>query len=502
MSSFNIEIPDHVRISAGQRAREQREMRRLTRGMIAHQLGVTVTRLDKWESEGLSATMRSDRIARWEQLLGMTEGSLLGELERRPDAVIERVKAVVVIECSTVGEVILAVGRQLSRHSRSVLKGVQYLTEAEERNAQIFAARYGQRGPDETSLEAVGAAHGVTRERARQVISLLVEQSSLVTFRIPLIDEVLRACRLHMPCNFNDLGLKVKHLLGPCLTLEDANRFCVEILGRQLVRVITSPSSAPGRQAERIACDSEAIGTFNELEVKELLWLARQAIRAAGAAHIGTVAGMASVKAGLKYSECVRLLATFYGFEWLDEDEQWFWFGESTPSRNIIVITMRKVFSVARNAIDINDLVAAVIRARSRTAHQEFDRPRSLMLIPPLHVFRSVLKRLSWLEVVQHDNFRAVAPQDQLAELSATEREIAQEMARLGACASRRELSASLVETGRLAFATFAVTLTASPIFARIGTGVYALIGWPLNGEAVARAASTVWSDLQRRDED
>ncbi|BBQ02887.1 hypothetical protein BSFA1_80150 (plasmid) [Burkholderia sp. SFA1] len=445
----------------------------------------------RWETVGLPASMRKDWLAEWERRLEVQQGWML-DCAGTSDT--SSAKSLVKIESvGTMTDAIYEVGRRLARRGRAISANVRPLSEAEARNAELFAARYGVLGAARSTLEAVAAPFGLTRERVRQVVQVMVEKSPLLTYDIAVVAEVAQACLSYVPATTAALTERLRYLLGPNLTIEDANRFSVELLGRQLVRISAPVNSGPGPRVESIAYDPSAPeGDATTEDLKELRAIAYQMIRASGAAHVATITGEAILSGRVSRDAQVRLLMSVEGFEWLDEDESWFWFGPTRPGQNTIVNNMRKVFSVSTEPIDVTDLVAAITRARSKTAHRDFDRPRSLMLIPPLHITRAVLERLDFLSVVQFDDFRAAALLQPRDELSETEMAVYELLKGRGGVASRTEIREELIESGRFLAVTVSLVVDNSPILARIGKGVYALVGWPIDVTALSRAVKSV----------
>ncbi|WP_306715815.1 hypothetical protein [Burkholderia dolosa] len=147
----------------------------------------------------------------------------------------------------------------------------------------------------------------------------------------------------------------------------------------------------------------------------------------------------------------------------------------------------RKVFTVARGRVDIDDLLAAIMRFRSRTATAEFDRDRTLMLIPPIHIARAVLERVTWLRVVQHDDYRASAPLNPAVELSETELRLVEVLEARGGVASRFELRSALPD---IKLITFSAALATTPVVRLVSHGIYAIIGRPIDPTAFVRATS------------
>ena len=343
----------------------------------------------------------------------------------------------------------------------------------------------------------VAAPHGITRERARQIIDGMIEKSATARFEVPLVRTIRELTAPLLPCPASVLTENLRPYLGEYLTIEDASAFARDLLGTSFVRLSDPVSGGVGPRIDRIAYALDASSAAALADLKILRSLAYAMIRSCGVAHLPTIAGRAALNHGVGNTAHARVLMSVEGFEWLDQDKAWFWFGPEIPSRTIIASIARKVFSVARKNVDVTDLMTAVMRYRNLAAYSDFERDRSLMIVPPVHVTRALLERLDWLEAVQHDDFRPKVPLDRAKELSATELRLATELDRLGGVANRYELRTAMPDVKKV---TFDLAIATTPIVRLICRGVYGFTGWLVNPAAFARAIARRDASLARID--
>ncbi|WP_367315532.1 helix-turn-helix domain-containing protein [Burkholderia gladioli] len=486
VQSDRVPIP----VAAGRalclRARARRRQLGLSRAEVGERAGISVPTLLKWEKGGLPRLIHRDRLYAWETALALPTGWLLApDGEEPPVYVPDRQKVVIV--ANTVSDAIRKVAICLATRGRNLAFPDQLIEAGAKRDADLFACRYGVNGEGGTTLNELAAPLGISRERVRQIIEKLIEQSARFEFDIPVLDTLQHVCALHLPCPVSLLNNKVHTQLGENLTLEGACAFANDLLGKRIVRM-SEPVSQPGG----LRIDSWAYGpSENDIvrveDVKAIRSISYAMIRSCGVAHLPTVAGTASLTQGRECPSLANMLQLVEGFEWLDADRSWFWFGPEKPGHNIILSVARKVFAVARERVDIADLLAAIMRFRTRTATAEFDRGRTLMLIPPIHVARAVLERLPWLHVVQYDDYRASTPLDPTMELSETELRLVTALEARDGVASRFELRVALHD---IKLITFSAALMTTPVVRLVSHGIYAITGRPIDPTAFARATS------------
>jgi len=485
VSAEHVPIPASIRDDLASRALSRRKRLGLSRAQVSELCGASVATLIKWEQGVLPRTMRVERLSAWEAALEAPPGWLLdGQVAESP---LPQSRQRVTVVADTMADAIREVAVCLATRGRNLGFPDRPLDATMQRNVDLFTCRYGVRGPSGTTLLALAAPYGITRERVRQIIESMIERSASFEFQIAIVDSLAQACTPLLPCPAAVLTEKLQPILGPSLSIEDACSFVNELLGKRIVRFSEATTQGPGPRIARIAYGPSDEDVVQADAIKAIRSVAYAMIRSCGVAHMPTVAGIASLSNRAESAGLAKMLQSVEGFEWLDGDRVWFWFGPGNPARNIILSIARKVFAVARERVDIADLMSAVMRYRSRAATSEFGQDRTLMLIPPIHVARAVLERIDWLEVVQHDDYRAASPLCISENLSETELRFVAELEKLGGVASRYELRTALSD---IKLITFSMALMTTPIVRLVSRGIYALVGWPLNPSAFARAAS------------
>nr|WP_321935363.1 helix-turn-helix domain-containing protein [Paraburkholderia sp. J8-2] len=479
----------------GRRARVRRKALRVSRDRMAAHLGVSASTLDKWESGEIPGTLSPEKLAIWEEMLVVPRGWLSAH-KPEPGPIADAGASEVRVQSGTFAEAMTMIATVLSVREwdpqwQSLPRG-----ERSQRAIQMLTSRYGLHPDGARTLTELGVAHGITRERARQILDVMIDRIPRYRFIVPALDVLREACHPLLPLPAAVLTEKVRSLLGDHLSIESANRFAVEILGAQIVRISEPETPAVGPAIESIAYAPDAGESFEISDVKLLRSTAYAMIRSCGAAHLATVAGGCALIHGLDASH-VRVLESVEGFEWLDADRSWFWFGSSVPARNVLLTVARKMFAVATGRIDISEILTAMVRYRERTATAEYDGERSLMLTPPIHIARAVLERMAWTEVVQFDDFRAHVSFDMEQELSDTELRIVRVLESHGGVAIRRQLRDALPD---VKFVTLNFTVGSTPTLRLITRGIYALVGRPLDPVALANAFNALSSVSNRVD--
>jgi hypothetical protein len=212
-------------------------------------------------------------------------------------------------------------------------------------------------------------------------------------------------------------------------------------------------------------------------------------IRQAGAAQLFLVTG-AVLAQGLTASpaqvaECARM---FNGFEWLIEDEGWFWFGRGTENR--AKSAALKVLSVANRPVDIEELYVAIARPRINKGTERLI-PASVSA--PLAVLQILLGKFLEIKQSQFNDYRLNFPSEQMpkardAYLSPSEVMIRAIIIENGGVAPRRTLTQALVDTGMMERVTLNMTLFTSPVFRRHDRGLWAITGYSFSVDALQGA--------------
>jgi transcriptional regulator with XRE-family HTH domain len=486
MKADRVLIPQAINQEVGHRARIRRRSLGLSRAQVGERVGVSVPSLLKWEKGELPRFMQHGRLRAWEEALALPPGWLLMPEDQEP-AVPASPRQKVTIAAHCAADAIRSIAICLATRGRNLAFPERPIEPGAQRDADLFAGRYGVEGPEGNTLIELAAPLGITRERVRQIIEKLTERSSQYEFEVPAFESLQRACASHLPCSVSVLNDVVRTQLGDQLMLEDACLFANELLGKRIIGMSEAVVSPNGLSIGRWAYGIHEDDIVHAADIKTVRSIAYAMIRSCGVAHLPTIAGVAALTYAKEGGSLAKMLQSVEGFDWLDADKMWFWFGPETPSRNIILSVARKVFAVARERVDVADLLTSVMRYRSRTATAEFERERSLMLIPPIHVARAVLERLSWLQVVQYDDYRASTPLSPAEELSETELRLLAALESRDGVASRFELRSELAD---IKLITFSAALMTTPIVRIVRHGIYAITGRPLDAAAFARATS------------
>lgn len=478
----------------GLRAKRRRKELGLTVNQMCVLLNVASPKtLSNWESGAMSVHVNVEKVATWESCLRKEEGWLTREAE--PDELLTDIgPSHIVISGATLSEAIEGVARYLAAPALGHDSVNSNRNAIRDRDAELFACRYGVRGPNLKTLEEIGVAWQMTRERVRQILDRMINHTSTIMFEVPAFDALQASTQLHLPVHIELLTQLVREQLGENVTIEDAMRFGAEVLGRSLVQTIPVESlPAPG--ALPIAIPPDLDFNFYVDGLGALRHHALAMIRSCGAAHVGTVAGLADGVTSTSIPLLVKALSCLPHFEWLDSERSWFWFGEDIPGRNILLSLARKVFSVATQRVEITTLLEALIRARSRIATNEYDRSRSLMIVPPVHVAKAIFASRPWLLTLQHDDYRPIESLSRDEVLSGTELRILRILEAQGGVATYADLSNGAQDILKV---TFTLALSGSPVFYRVSRGIYAITGRPLDPVAYVRATE-IFAEQQRR---
>ncbi|MFJ1470088.1 sigma factor-like helix-turn-helix DNA-binding protein [Massilia orientalis] len=357
------------------------------------------------------------------------------------------------------------------------------LSAREQRIATIMARRYGSEGEEASTLQAIGDELGLTRERVRQIEEKAREQFGRVPAPGDLVDRLRDAFAGQLPCRLTDLPEPVLQLLGGRFSIEGADRFFREVLGDRLINLRNLGGTLPATPEKIIVADDAP----DEDLVRTVRQTSLGMIRQAGAAHVFFVVG-ALVAAGLAATPTQVILCArmFVGFEWLLEDEGWFWYGPGTDNR--AKWTALKVLSAANRQVDIEELYAAMARARFS---KQGERLGPAAVSTPMPILQILLSRFPEVQRSSFNDYRLASdiPHDAPATfLSPTESIICDALRQHGGVVSRRTLTQELVETGRIERITMNMALMSSPVFRRHDRGIWTITGFSFSPEALQAA--------------
>lgn len=476
-----------VREALAERAKLRRLALGATRVDLAAQISVLPHKVTTCEI-CWPARRDEEMERRWEEALQVPAGWLRDPRMQTPPVSRPSPIDVAIAKPQTVADEIRAIATWLAepRFSRRSASG-EASSAKERRRAEIFASRYGVHGEDASTLQAIGNRFGITREAIRQMTEkMLARARELHSPNTPNLDNLTKEIKGFLPATVAQLDDQFRHILGESLSLVGAERFAREILGRAIVGLTNNPADMV-RRGEIVAIDPQ---THDVEMVRGAREAALRMIRSCGAAQLMFVAGAASgiLNRGITPEEAVRACRALPGFSWLKEEDGWFWFGPDTPGDNRLLSVTRKVLSVARQRVDVEDLSQAF--GRNRRSYYTTSGARPSLIEPPLTVIVAVLSQTPWVHVIQHDDFQLrepLAPEETLAD---TELAIYQQLAAQGGLCARRQLLKTLVETRLVKVVSLQLTLDSSPILTRLDFGLFALRGWPVLAQAVDRALS------------
>ena len=329
-------------------------------------------------------------------------------------------------EQATVSEEIAAVARLLAKGRRQSA-----------RDADWFAQRYGVKGHPQSTLQAIGSAYALTRERVRQVIDRLLRRLQGHSVFLPATMKALAEVDSLLPKPEPELNAALARQLGGQLEVASLFEFAVDI-GALPVR--TNLAFIRPRDDVRVAARRHS-----HEWVKACGMLAGKMISNTGAAQLHWLAGALAQRGHRVSPDEVRgVVMARLGFDWLGEDSGWFWFGpEETENR--VINAARKMLAVAVRAVDCDDLYAGFARYRRL---QKRDSLPGELYVPP-EVFREILARSPLFRRSQMNNFSLVKGLPLQDVLSETESRVFELVRERSGVAARHELHDVMVNKGQ-----------------------------------------------------
>ena len=324
---------------------------------------------------------------------------------------------------------------------------------ATQRQADIFARRNGWYGDGRRTLDAVAQAFGITRERVRQICSLIEGRVKGRQGHLPALEECVRVVSQLVPTTVSevearliDLNLSV-HPFDPMGILDAARR-----LG------IAAPFEVESFRGRAFVVPKGASG------IAAKTWrAARACINHWGVGSTLEIAGRVSSEGrfSLPVVFASTVLQAFDHVDWLDDSRGWFWFGPL--DRNPLINIVRKVISVAGRV-----RVSELRRAISRTLLMRG-------FAPPTRVLREVCQRLDGCRL-EGDFVMDVGLARWVGVLPTNEALFVLALKQLGPLVARDRLLSRCRELGIAKHTTIAY-MSNSPVVARYAHCVYGLVG-------------------------
>jgi transcriptional regulator with XRE-family HTH domain len=459
----------------GARARQRREDLNLTREFVAEHTGTP-----KSSIYNLEICMKNERLPMedaWEQVLQAPHGWLrdttivappVGEFPESPDPKKTVVDEIVRFIC------------WYSRHTCiDRTTEFDHLHADEQEMAEIIMKYYGVLGEELAYLPSATKEQKAASQKCRQMLGRFAKRIGPVA--MPACLERLQAAIPDVtPGTLPVVDRKLSSILGSDLSIEGANRFCQEIFDVTLVRIKQDTSStSPERMVSYLEGPSEVlIGAVRTISL--------DMVRAVGAAQIQFVTAVVGEETGdpVTTAAVIECCRTQSGFEWINEADGWFWFGQDMHNR--IARIALKVFSVATVPVPAEEMQAAV--GRTAYARYETYRARTYMVEPTSSVIYEVVSRLPDVDKAPYHSLVYQGRIDCAEVLSEAELAIHDVVRAHGGVANRRVLIRELVSSGRLVQQTMERALDMSPIVKPLCPRVWCLRGNAIEPDALRMA--------------
>lgn len=447
------------------RARGTRRAGKLSQKGLADLIGAAAVTMHLWENPHKPVLPSRPVLQRIAQVCGVPIPEVTIQLRKtRHD--LHR-KLVTAPLADTLAEEILWTGRVLASHTAGA--GLA------ERNAEMFQARYGGTGDSESTLQMIGDRFAMTRERVRQIVEKQLGFLGVVTPRQERFEALVEACSSMPPLPVVEAESHLRQWLGHGLSLRGAQEYGVEVLGRKL----------PIHWIERANAEPFVVAGERPDWFDSAVTNCKKLIRHSGAAQF-TLAWALSQRDSperIDPAEYRRVIANVPGFEWVDDEHRWFWFGVE-GSANRMLQRASEILLAAERPLDIEIIYGGLARY-SRT--QNSDIADDAGVFPPMEIVRLLLTRAPGFQCQQGDDFRLIDPPEREAR-SQVVQQLLVALRERGGVASRSELAEELVNRNGVNIITFSVMLAIAPVIRQVDRGVFAIRGWPIPATRLAQA--------------
>lgn len=451
-------------------ARTRGRSGRLTQGQLGVRIGKSQMSVTAWENTDFNRIPKSKDIKAIAAACGVPEPVIA--FDTRPSATHNADEEPDFGVASTLNEEILRSGRLLSRRAHAPTHV--------ERNAHVFRARYGGRGDDESTLQAIGGVHGVTRERIRQIVEKQLSFLPVTTLKTGCFDALATACLALEPVTVSVAEERLRHLLGGDLSLQGASDYGREVLGRSLPIQLVHIRNG----------DTIVIAGDLPLWFQAAITQSKAMIRHCGAAQLNLAWAltMRQHQDWIPPDQFRQVIAHAPGFDWIDDDEAWFWFGPEGSANRLVKRTI-EILAFAKRPLDIEIIYGGLTRyARTRDS----DVSEEAGVWPPMEVVQKLLAKSPALVCQQGDDFRLASEWSESDAKQGVAETILAELRLRGGLASRSELHQALVVDKGMNPVSFSVALAHSPLLRQVDRSVFAIRGWPLSAVRLTEAQHRV----------
>lgn len=508
---FSTSMLQETRVLLARRAKTRRKRLGLSAVEVAQSIGINPVTLNKWE-QTFPRYIASEHRSNWESVLRVgpgwfqalrenpsltnKEANLFGGAQIDGASSTSRLGHAV-IAGSTVAEEVRAVGAWLCRQPlihRTTDLGE--LSSRELRCTQIFAQRYGVAGHERSTLQAVGTAFGLTRERVRQIVARMLDHLQGTTIEAAQISRLGRDLEPLLPMSLREADHRFRAQLGEDLSLLDVDTFAREVLGRSFFQYVGGDPSRPG-----VWTDDHLLpaGGGDDALIRAVRDKSIEMIRANGAAHVFFVAGAVGevLARGVTPDEVRSTLKLITDLQWLNEEDGWFWFGESTENRLLTVA--KKMLTAARGRLDVEEILAGAMHSRRYFTNTHALRNGGVQHVvePPWEIVREVLSATSWCKTIQYNDFVLIEESKEDGVLSEVEKALLAKIRKEGGVVSYRALKKAIMAADLVKGTSLSVSLDNSPLAYKPDWGLVAVRGVPFQGDALERARREVGGAAQ-----
>jgi hypothetical protein len=338
------------------------------------------------------------------------------------------------------------------------------------RDALIAARHYGFDGRGGESLQTVGDAVGLTRERVRQIVTETSERLRIGPRVLRALDRTIAFVAGRMPAaaGLVEAEMRSEGLTSGLFRLEGVIN-AAELLGRRLPFSITK-----AKRGDRL------VHAPNSRSVDTIAHIARRV-----AAHWGmaTLSDVAAKVRKVESGECdrnivARVLACQRAFHLLDQSAGWFWLSDNP--RNPVLLRIRKILSVT-NPICVSQLRDGITRDY-----------RMGQFSPPQNALLEFCRQAPGLQV-DNNTIRADPRINSGDVLTQTERDVIHMLSDHGGTMAASKFK-SVCRGRGVNQTTYYLCLVNSPIIATPVLGRYGLIG---SGENLGDSAIQTESEMR-----
>lgn len=344
----------------------------------------------------------------------------------------------------------------------------------------IFMGRYVAKGSPPT-LQQLGDARGVTRERIRQVCEGVLKVLRAAPLCKPALERVIRMAARAVPCSVAEADEQLARELGEGAGILGAMELAAELgdvdisveMSKLRVRVSGKYEHAPVLESVTEVRWSQAALRYAAAECSVV-----------GCTSVLRLAGHMAMKEGvaLGREDLASVVTQAPGFEWLDERNGWFTVGAT--DRSGVAMRLRKVLSVAIEPVSVDEMAEAY--ACDTRLFKEEDGARAFA-IPPTHVIQAMARRWPFVKLRQHTKLIATVPINPAEELTELEQLAVRIIEERGGVAPAFQFYEQAEATG-VARITTSLLLASSPIIVRLEHGLYALRGRRQTDDALSAA--------------